>query len=124
MCERGCCSTLCFLRSCCAVCLLPDVLVERAATVLRLLFLHDLRASQNLANELMMLAQECQCEALVRAARPPRVLDGWISSCSFCGLVAVCVAVLMQIRAIQRRTPSWAKSECERARSFRLVFHR
>ena len=35
-----------------------DVLVERAAAVLRLLFLHDMRASQNLANELMGLAQE------------------------------------------------------------------
>jgi len=34
-----------------------DELVERAARVLRLLFLHDLRASQNLANELMALAQ-------------------------------------------------------------------
>lgn len=44
----------------CRRCVLSDVLVERAATVLRLLFLHDLRASQNLANELMMLAQECQ----------------------------------------------------------------
>ena len=34
-----------------------DALVERAARVLRLLFLHDLRQSQNLANELMALAQ-------------------------------------------------------------------
>lgn len=35
-----------------------DNLVDHAAQVLRLLFLHDLRAAQNLANELMILAQE------------------------------------------------------------------
>ena len=35
-----------------------DALVDHAAQVFRLLFLHDLRSTQNLSNELMMLAQE------------------------------------------------------------------
>lgn len=37
---------------------LPDELVDHAAQVFRLLFLHDLRSAQNLSNELTALAQE------------------------------------------------------------------
>lgn len=35
-----------------------DNMVDQASQVLRLLFLHDLRATQNLSNELMILCQE------------------------------------------------------------------
>lgn len=49
---RSHCTCTCFLSPS------SDALVDHAAQVFRLLFLHDLRSAQNLSNELTSLAQE------------------------------------------------------------------